>query len=101
MEPTMSRVADALDRIERIGCTPGSAQDRYSSAGLAIGRFAEQARAWHQRFGSSDVEARVRGELGELERAVAVRRGAFAAAPEDAVGLLLERLVAGFTQRDG
>ena len=99
MELALSRVSDALERIELIGRTPGGPQDRYRSAGLAINRFAEQSRAWHNRFGSIDVDARVRGELGELERAVSRRLGAFEDAPEDAVGLLLERLVADFPHR--
>jgi hypothetical protein len=96
MELAMSRVSDALERIELIGRTPGSPQDRYRSAGIAIGRFADLSHAWHKRFGSFDTEALVRGELGELERAVARRLGAFEGAPEDRVGLLLERLVACF-----
>lgn len=95
----MARVAEAVERILLIGRTPGSSQDRYTTAGFAILRFAEQARAWHQRFGSLDVEARVRAEMVELERALAGRLGAFEAAPEDRVVQLLERLIESFPGR--
>lgn len=95
----MSRIAEAVERIVLIGAMPGSAHDRYRSAGFAIRSFAEQARMWHRRFGSIDIEDRVRRELGDLERAIALRLGAYEETPEHPVGLLLERLVAEFPER--
>ncbi len=100
-ELAMARVSEAVERIMLIGQTPGSQHDRYSTASFAILRFAEQARAWHERFGSSDIEAHVRGELVELERAVMSRLGTSADPPEGTVAQLLQLLVASFPQRAG
>jgi hypothetical protein len=41
----------------------------------------------------------VRGEMAELERALAVRLSAFDASPDGTVAQLLERLVESFPQR--
>ena len=95
----MSRIDDALERIVLIGRMPGSHHDRYRSAGFDIHCFAEQARAWHRRSGAVDVDALVRGELGDLERAIARRAGTFGDMPDPPVGHLLERLVDQFPER--
>ena len=98
-EPAIFRVAEAVERIVLIGQMPGSPQDRYKSATFAVLRFAQQSRAWHVRFGSIDVESRVRGEMGDLEGAVARRLGAFEDWPEGAVAQLLEGLTTSFPRR--